>query len=101
MRLKVGDTAPALAFDLNADASGVTSATVRMENAASGILKITAGTVAWDNQALGQGHYDWQAADTNTEGRFLAEIRLVYSNGKIQRFPQRGYLEVDIAGNAG
>lgn len=100
MNLKVGDTAPALSFDMNVSTVGAT-VTFRMENAASGITKISAGTVTMDDAANGVGHYDWQAADTDTKGHFRAEVRVVYSNGKIQRFPQVGWLEIDIEENAG
>ena len=96
MRLKVGDTAPSLSFDLNGDTSGATSVTFRMWNAASHIIKIAAGTVTMDTPAQGLGHYDWQTADVDTAGMYQAEVRVVYASGKIQRFPQKGYLEIVI-----
>jgi len=101
MKLKVGDTAPSISFDMNVSTVGATSVTFRMENAASGIVKIAAGTVTMDDQANGIGHYDWQTADTDTKGHFRGEVRVVYASGKIQRFPQEGWLEVDIEENAG
>ena len=96
MRLKVGDTSPRLDFDLNGDTTGATSVTLRMWNASTHIVKIAAGTITMDTPASGLGHYDWQTADVDTAGYYQAEVRVVYSTGKIQRFPGKGYLEVVI-----
>ena len=100
MNLKVNDTAPNLSFDLSANAVGVSSATVRAKNAHTGEPVITAGTVVWDDQSNGVGHYVLQTADT-TGGDLFWEVRLVYDSGLIQRFPQRGYLEAKVQPHAG
>lgn len=98
--IKQNDTSPALeATCLNEDGApidltGATSVRFHMRNAT--------GTVVLDEDMLvddatgGIVVYVWDAADTAVVGRFQAEVEITFSNGRVETFPNSGYLEVVI-----
>jgi hypothetical protein len=93
MRLKVGDTFPNPAADLNADLAGAT-VSFRMRRL-DGTPFIDRLAVV-DDASQGLVHYAWEAGDTNTAGAYRCDFRVEYAGGEIQRFPQGSYLEVVI-----
>lgn len=40
--------------------------------------------------------YEWTKADTSTPGKYFAEIKVTFSSGRIQTYPEQGYLEFTI-----
>ena len=98
--LKEADTAPKLQATLKNGtvAANLTGATVkvRMEelSTSKSILDATATITDAPN---GLVEYQWAAADVDTPGAYRVEFFVTYAGGLIQRFPQRGYLEVVIA----
>ncbi len=96
MRIKTNDTFPNPAADLSADITGA-SVSFRMWKAPSHVLTISNGTVVVDDAANGLVHYAWAGTDTATPGIYQSEFRVVYGGGAVQRFPQRGYLEIVIS----
>jgi hypothetical protein len=67
-----------------------------MKHAVTGALKINGRPVIVTDANAGSVEYRWQTGDTDTPGTYLAEILCTYSDGKPQRFPQRGYFYVVV-----
>lgn len=99
--VKQNDTAPSIRATLKDGDDAVidlTDATVRfhmrtiggttakIDSAASIVIPATNGIV----------QYDWTAADTDTIGSFQAEFEVTYSSGRIETFPNSGYIRVEI-----
>ena len=60
-------------------------------------MKITDGIVVInDNPATGQVSYAWVDTDTDTSGLFYCEFEVTWPGSKIQTFPSRGYVSVQI-----
>jgi hypothetical protein len=95
--IKRGDTSPAIRFALLPTTVNLTGATVRFQmrkrNGAT-IIDATAFVVT----AIGSPtvEYRWQTGNTSTEGVYEAEFRVTYSDGKIETFPNKGFIEVQI-----
>jgi hypothetical protein len=103
--IKRNDTLPALQLCLidrgclggkepfNLD--GVTGATFTMVNDC-GDYKIFAKTAQVVSYSAGTIQYNWDAEDTNEDGRFLGEFQLLYSDGNKLSIPQGGQIQIDI-----
>ena len=99
--IKQNDTASFITRDLK-DAFGapvnVTGATVKFS------MRVKpAGTVKVDDQdavvvtaGTGRVRYEWTAANTNTADEYEGEFQVTYANGKIQTFPNDGYIPIVI-----
>ena len=98
--IKQNDTSPAIGGtckDADGNAVTVTSATVafHMRDAVTGAVVVdAAGSVV--SGPAGTIQYEWDAADTATAGRYKAEFEVTYSDGKIETFPNSGYVTVII-----
>jgi hypothetical protein len=62
---------------------------------ADGTLKIDAAMVI-ETADEGRVRYDWQAADTDTAGRYYGEIQVTFSGGAVETFPNKSFFEVLI-----
>ncbi len=99
--VKQNDTAPSIRATLKDGDDAVidlTDATVRFH------MRTIGGTTAKIDSAVsivspatnGIVQYDWTAADTDTIGSFQAEFEVTYSSGRIETFPNSGYIRVEI-----
>lgn len=88
--LKRGDTSPALMAALQDDAGAavdITGASVRFHmKAIGGAVKVDAAAVIVDPVA-GEVQYSWAPEDTDTAGRFSAEIEVTYTDATVETFP--------------
>ncbi len=91
---KKGDREEPITVILKDDSGAVnlTGATVKftMSNATSGAVKVSQGacTIATQTGAtIGQVTYSWGATDTDTVGRYYAEFRVTFGDGKKATFP--------------
>ena len=91
--IKRNDTKPSLSAILSQDGSAVdiTGATVNFH---MGDIIDTAAVIV--NAATGSVRYDWAAVDTEKAGEFSAEFEVTFSDGKIETFPNVGYLRINI-----
>jgi len=100
MILKQGDLAPKLTIDTNADVTGATTKQAKLRRiGTTTILTKTLTTVG--DPTLGVLEYQWVSPDTDTAGTYLLEAVVTFASGAIQRFPQRGYLELVIKPKVG
>ncbi len=74
----------------------LTGATVQfIMKTEAGVTKVDAPATL-DDAANGVVRYTWLPADTDTAGLFNASWQVTYSDGKIETFPNHGYLRVRI-----
>ena len=91
--LKQNNTKPSLAVQLLTDGSIV--------NLDGATVKFHMGTVV-DSQATivdaatGTVRYDWASGDTAKNGMYEAEFKVTFSDGKVETFPNNGYMFVNI-----
>ncbi len=99
MILKQGDLAPALVIDTNADTTGATSllAKIRRLHQSTVLSKTLVNT----DPVNGILTYQWVAGDTDIPGTYQIEAVVTFADGRIERFPQRSYLELVIKAKVG
>lgn len=97
--IKRGDTSPALLFELLPKDVVLSGATVRFNmrirdtntvvvNRASGAVEVGVGTPTV--------RYNWTQADTAKAGEYDAEFEVTYLDGKIETFPNDGFIPILI-----
>lgn len=100
-QIKTNDTAPPIEATLTAASVAVdlTSATVRfhMVDSANAVKVDAAATIVTAGD--GTVKYSWDAADTDTAGRYRAEWEVTFSDGTIRTFPTPGYTTVVVHGD--
>jgi hypothetical protein len=40
--------------------------------------------------------YEWQTGDTATTGRYLAQVEVLLANGRVETFPSKGFVQVQV-----
>ena len=99
--IKEGDTASFITRDLK-DAFGapvnVPGAAVKfsMRVKPAGTVKVDDEDAVIVTAGTGRVRYEWTAANTNTADEYEGEFQVTYANGKIQTFPNDGYIPVVI-----
>lgn len=99
--IKKGSTGPSLVMvlqDSTGTALNLTGATVTfsMTPARGSTPKINDAACVIVSASAGKIRYDWQASDTDTIGSFDAEVTVTWADGKIERFPSKGYITVVV-----
>jgi len=98
MQLKVGDLAPKLQFDLNANLTGATAvAKIRRAHQSTVLTK----TLTVTDAPNGICEYQWVAGDTDTPGTYYIEVLVTFSGAIPERFPQRFNRELLIKEKVG
>ena len=96
--IKRGDTSPAIRYALLPATVVLTGATVRFQmRARNGATVIDAAAVVVTATGTPTVEYSWQAGDTATAGLFEAEFRVTYAGGKIETFPNSGFIAIRIS----
>lgn len=102
---KIGDTLEPLSLtleDANGDPDpipgGASVVFVMREMGKGGAPKVSAPCTIVDAN-LAQVQYQWAAADVDTRGVFIAEVKVV-SSGNERRHPSQGFLKIHMVGNA-
>lgn len=95
--IKRGDTSPALKFALLPDSVSLAGATVRFQMRARGgatVIDQPAEVLTVFEPAVVA--HRWAPGETDTPGRFEAEFRVAYLNGRTETFPNLGFIEVFV-----
>lgn len=101
MRIKQGDTSPALVATLldenNAalDLTGVTSVTFSMKTP-DGDPKVDEASATVEDAGNGVVKYQWISTDTDEDGRYDGEFAVTWADGTITRFPNFRYIGIEI-----
>lgn len=69
-------TATSVVFNMGTSVAGALGAT-----------KVSRGSATISNAAGGEVTYQWGTADTNAAGDFLAEVEVIWNDGKPETFP--------------
>jgi hypothetical protein len=104
--IKRGDTSPALRFALLPGSVSLAGATVHFQ------MRPRGGGTVIDRPAAILSVFEpavvshlWLAGETDTPGRFEAEFRVTYLDGRTETFPNLGFIEVfvieDVSGLPG
>ncbi len=95
MYLKQGDTAPKVQGDLNADVTGATVLFRLMKLNGTFVMSRTA-TIT--DAANGIVEYQWVSGDLALllPGAYRAEFVVTFADTRVERFPQRSYLELIV-----
>ncbi len=95
--IKENDTSPAIQYQLTLGTgqtlAGAT-ATFKMASINGGALKIDSAAVVDSAQDILS--YQWVAGDTDSAGVYRAEFEVTYSDGKIETFPNGGYIQINV-----
>ena len=95
--IKRGDTSPALKFALLPDSVSLAGATVRFQMRARGgatVIDQPAEVLTVFEPAVVA--HRWAPGETDLPGRFEAEFRVAYLNGRTETFPNLGFIEVFV-----
>jgi hypothetical protein len=96
--IKRNDTAPAIRYALDPATVDLTGASVKFQmrprNGAM-VLDVTASIVTATGTPTVE--YSWQTGNTATAGVYEAEFRVTYANGKIETFPNVGFILLRIS----
>lgn len=103
--IKQNDTSPSMRATLkgsDGSAINLNNATVgfKMGPITGGALTVEAAADIFD---AGEGviEYLWTTDDTSTSGSYRAEIEVTYSDGKVETFPNSGFIRVEITPDIG
>ena len=98
--LPVLETVLKNAADQPVDLTDATGVVFHMRQEETALLKIEDGSAAIDaNPQTGKVSYAWTSngeKDTDTSGIFLGEFEVTWTGGKIQTFPSKGYISIEI-----
>jgi hypothetical protein len=101
--IKRGDTTPAIRYALDPASVVLTGATVlfqmrpRRPKGAAAVIDSAAVVVTATGTPTVE--YAWQPGDTDNAGLFDAEFRVTYADGKVETFPNDGFIEVKVSGD--
>lgn len=102
---KRGDTAPDFVCVLLDGTTPVdlTAASVRIfvRRVSTGVLVVDAAGAIVAPATDGRVRYEWGAADLAASGGYVAEWEVTFSDGKIQTFPGRGHLTLEVTDDLG
>ena len=95
--IKRGDTSPAIRYALEPATVVLTGATVRFQmRARNGAVLMDVAALVVTDTGTPTVEYSWQAGDTATAGLYEAEFRVTYADGKIETFPNDGFIPVRV-----
>ena len=95
--IKRGDTSPAIRFALEPETVVLAGATVRFQmRARNGAVLMDVAALVVTATGTPTVEYSWQAGDTATAGLYEAEFRVTYADGKIETFPNDGFILVRV-----
>jgi hypothetical protein len=99
--IKTGDTSPAIRYALDPASVVLIGATVRFHmrqrRSRGGATVKDATAVVVTATGTPTVEYQWDTADTANAGTFEAEFEITYSNGKIETFPNDGFISVKVS----
>lgn len=94
--MKRNDTSPYLKATLSSANSLVGATVVFNMQKQSGEAVISRGDVVILDAAAKTVEYRWAAGDTANAGAYLGEFEVTYTDGKVETFPNVGFIPINI-----
>lgn len=100
--IKQGSTAPALPVQIIEEETNAplnlsgASAVFSMRLEGESTAKINKSAAVITDASNGVIKYSWGDSDLSTVGRYKAEFLVTLAGGKIAKFPNQGYLEINV-----
>jgi hypothetical protein len=100
--IKRNDTSPSIKYQLDPKADLTGASVVFNMRGSSGppIVSRAAATVV-GNAADGVVSYAWAAVNTAKSGLYRGEFEVTYADGRIETFPNNGYIQVLVTDDLG
>jgi hypothetical protein len=101
--IKRGDREPSISATLkqNDVVIDLTGSTVKfIMTTRDGTAKVSASAVIV-TPLQGLVRYDWQLADTDTQGHYIAEWEITLPTGRKLSVPTEGYASIEVVGDLG
>lgn len=97
--IKQNDTRPTLVATLTAAATDVFTSVVFKMSSKAGVIKVNSPAGIQTQPSASSGgvvKYPWVAGDTDTPGDFRGEFTVTFSDGRVETYPNRGYIAIHI-----
>ena len=97
--IKQFDTRPSLVATLTAAATDVISSVKFKMSDKTGAVKINTGASPVTQPSVSSGgvvKYGWVAGDTDVAGDFRGEFTVTFNDGRVETYPNRGYIAIHI-----
>lgn len=99
-KIKRNDTRPAIQATISASATDVLTTVVFHMADKTGTLKVAAGAGTIVQQPsttqAAQVKYQWQSGDTDTNGVYDGEFQVTFNDGRIETYPNEGFLKIQV-----
>jgi hypothetical protein len=99
--IKRNDTSPSLRYKLKPATVVLTGATVefqvRARRSRGGATVIDAPAVVVTATGTPTVEYQWQTGETANAGVYEAEFRVTYADGRVETFPNDGFISVKVS----
>lgn len=99
--IKRGDTSPQLIYTLSPSVNLVGASAVFNMSAIGGGAVIDRVAASIEDSAAGVVGFAFTSAQTANAGTFWGEFEITYSDGKIETYPNNGYLSINIKPDLG
>ncbi len=97
--IKQNDSSPIIRAKLRGAGNALlnlSAATVNFRMQKSSGENVIQGAAEIFDPSEGAVQYIWQSGDTSVAGVYLAEFEVTYADGKVESFPNVGYMQVNI-----
>ncbi len=97
--IKQNDSSPIIRAKLRGAGNALlnlSAATVNFRMQKSSGENVIQGEAEIFDPSEGTVQYTWQSGDTSVSGVYLAEFEVTYADGKVESFPNVGYMQVNI-----
>jgi hypothetical protein len=97
--IKQNDSSPIIRANLRGagnTALNLSAATVSFRMQKSSGDNVVQGSAEIFDPSEGTVQYIWAPGDTSVSGIYLAEFEVAYADGKVESFPNVGYIQVNI-----
>jgi len=97
--IKQNDSSPIIRAKLRGAGNAplnLSAATVNFRMQKSSGENVVQGAAEIFDPSEGTVQYTWQSGDTSVAGVYLAEFEVTYADGKVESFPNVGYMQVNI-----
>lgn len=93
--IKQNDTSPSIRYALSPASVNILGATVRFHMSGDDVLEVDKLAVI-EQVSPPIVRFDWEAGDTAIAGSKKAEFEITYLNGKVETYPNDGFIPIKV-----